>query len=117
MLQLHTENIIPLKQVPKHLPRTDRGKCVHLATIYRWALQGMRGIRLETIRVGGSRFTSLEAIQRFAAQVTEKVDGQPEHGTSILQADRKGQANSALIAKNVELILKGRGATKSGGAS
>jgi hypothetical protein len=39
----------------------------HVTTLYRWALHGVRGVRLETVIVGGRRFTSREAIGRFLA--------------------------------------------------
>ena len=36
-----------------------------LRTLYRWSAKGIRGVRLETIRVGGSLCTSVQALQRF----------------------------------------------------
>ena len=45
------------------------GRCVD--TIYRWATKGMRGFRLETIRIGGTLCTSHEALQRFFDRLTE----------------------------------------------
>ena len=41
-----------------------------ISTGYRYALRGFRGIRLETIVVGGRRFTSREALRRFVAATT-----------------------------------------------
>jgi hypothetical protein len=41
-----------------------------VATLYRWAQTGIRGIRLETIMVGGTRCTSTEALQRFFDMIT-----------------------------------------------
>lgn len=38
---------------------------VSIATIQRWRKRGVRGVTLETILIGGSRYTSLQAIQRF----------------------------------------------------
>lgn len=37
------------------------------ATLHRWRLKGVRGVRLETILIGGLRYTSKEAISRFIA--------------------------------------------------
>lgn len=36
-----------------------------LATLHRWRLNGVRGVKLETILIGGLRYTSKEAIERF----------------------------------------------------
>jgi hypothetical protein len=38
--------------------------------LYRWAKRGLRGVKLETIRVGGTLCTSLEALQRFCERLT-----------------------------------------------
>lgn len=35
------------------------------ATLWRWVLKGARGAVLESIHVGGRRFTSIEACERF----------------------------------------------------
>jgi len=34
-------------------------------TLYRWATDGIRGVKLRTIRVGGRKFISREAIEEF----------------------------------------------------
>ncbi len=44
----------------------------HPATRWRWASVGVRGQRLETIVVGGQRFTSQEAVQRFLAALNDQ---------------------------------------------
>jgi len=59
-----TERLIPLKEAPNFLPKRS-GKKVHYSTLYRWATKGARGRILETVMVGGVRFTSIEAINRF----------------------------------------------------
>lgn len=37
------------------------------STISRWVHQGVRGVRLATFLVGGRRYTTREAIERFVA--------------------------------------------------
>jgi len=48
---------------------------VNVSTVWRWAKRGVRGIRLETIMIGGIRYTSVEALQRFFAATTAVSDG------------------------------------------
>lgn len=71
------ERLIPLKEAANHLPKRS-GKKVHYSTLYRWATKGTRGRILETSMVGGVRFTSLEALERFVerpvVRSTEEVD-------------------------------------------
>lgn len=49
---------------------------VHLSTCHRWRLRGVNGIRLETVRMGGKRVTSRQAVERFFAATTASVDGE-----------------------------------------
>ena len=64
-IDLNNDQLIPIADVPNYLPRR-RGKKTHYQTVYRWATKGVRGSRLVTIKVGGIRYTSLEALRRFA---------------------------------------------------
>ena len=65
-IDLRTETVLSLTDAADFLPRRRRGKRPHFSTLYRWALKGFRGVRLETIRIGGTLCTSKEALQRFA---------------------------------------------------
>jgi hypothetical protein len=58
------ETVFPLGETAKHVPPRG-GKRLHQATAFRWAKDGCRGVKLETIRIGGSLCTSVEALQRF----------------------------------------------------
>jgi hypothetical protein len=66
MIDLKRENLIALGDVPLHVPPHRNGKRLHKSAAYRWAQRGVRGVRLEVILVGGRRYTSVEALQRFA---------------------------------------------------
>lgn len=86
---LERERLISLRAAARLVPsRDDEGdegdgvgqpKGVHPATLHRWARNGARGHRLETVCVGGRRFTSQEALWRFIQAIN-------------------GEATSALIA-------------------
>ena len=45
------------------------GRPVSPATLWRWSSHGLRGVRLETVRVGGTTCTSTEALSRFFARL------------------------------------------------
>lgn len=64
MIDATCENLISLSKAK--LPGNP-----HIATRWRWAGKGVRGVRLETIVVGGQRFTSVEAVSRFIAALNE----------------------------------------------
>lgn len=59
------EQVLSLSDAAKTLPRTSRGKHRHVTTLYRWTSTGCRGVVLESIQIGASRYTSLEALGRF----------------------------------------------------
>lgn len=65
MIDLKYEKLLTLREASQLLPRRRAGKPCHPATLYRWASSGIHGIKLESMRVGGSLCTSLEALQRF----------------------------------------------------
>lgn len=64
-IDMRREVLLPFRQALQALPPRSGGKRPHVSTLHRWAQRGLRGVRLETIRVGGLLCTSMEAIQRF----------------------------------------------------
>jgi hypothetical protein len=46
------------------------GRKPHVSTIYRWCLKGCRGVLLESICIGGKRFVTATAIERFIEEST-----------------------------------------------
>lgn len=49
---------VTLNQVAKRLK-------VHVATVYRWTLQGVRGKRLRSFLIGGRRYVALADLEHF----------------------------------------------------
>jgi Protein of unknown function (DUF1580) len=67
-MDMEKESLIRLAQAAQELPGRP-----HLSTVVRWSLRGIKGVRLETVVVGGRRFTSREAIRRFHASLNQTV--------------------------------------------
>ena len=88
MINIASEKLITLSEATKYVPRRRKGKRTHCATVYRWAARGLRGVRLETIRVGGSLCTSEEKLQLFFNRLTE-ADGDNRDETKPLASDPK----------------------------
>lgn len=55
-----SEDLVAWRHAAKSIPGAP-----HISTLHRWRLRGVRGVRLESILIGGSRFTSRQAITRF----------------------------------------------------
>jgi hypothetical protein len=68
------EEIRTITSATKLLPARRGDRPVHSSCLFRWAKHGLRGVRLETIRVGGTLCTSREALERFFARLAE-LDG------------------------------------------
>ena len=74
------------------------GITISTKTALRWCLHGVRGTRLESLKVGGRRLTSRKAIRRFVASTQE---GQP--------SPRQG----GFTRSEADLILRGFGLGRS----
>jgi hypothetical protein len=74
MIDVTREELVLLSDAPALFP-TRRGKKVSIATLYRWSSCGCKSVRLETVQLGGSRYTSHEAVARFSQALTALRDG------------------------------------------
>lgn len=87
MIDVSRETIMPLSQAAREVP----GKPIHVSTVHRWRMKGVRGVRLECIMRGGIRYTSREALARFFAATTAAAEGRPAPSTP----DRSAQIAAA----------------------
>jgi len=71
-IDLEHEFLLSLTEAAKTLPGRPS-----VVTQWRWYSRGIGGVKLETVVIGGRRYTSLEAIARFIAGTTAARDGQP----------------------------------------
>ncbi|MDB4367969.1 DUF1580 domain-containing protein [Mariniblastus sp.] len=76
MIDVINEQMIPFSKVPSWCEK-NIGNRPHRSTVHRWRLRGARGVKLETILVGGRRFTSREALLRFFDDSTAAESGPP----------------------------------------
>jgi hypothetical protein len=79
-INVQTESIVSLTEATKLLPRRN-GKRAAISTVWRWCRKGIKGVRLEYIRVGRNIATSREALNRFyeaLAQADRLSEQSPE---------------------------------------
>jgi len=79
MIDTIAENPIPLDQIPPEAIPGRGGKPVHQVTLSLWYRRGVRGVRLETIMVGGRRCTTMGALARFYQAVSQARRPHPSH--------------------------------------
>lgn len=77
------------------------GQRPHPSTLHRWRLRGIQGVRLETVRCGGRRLCSIEAVRRFIDGVTAATDGD----APTARANRQREA--AIARAEAELDAAG----------
>jgi len=62
------DHLLSLRRLGEwHRERT--GEALHRSVPYKWAQVGVSGIRLPTVRIGGVRYTSKEAIAWWASEI------------------------------------------------
>lgn len=88
MIDVEREKLVAIREVPSLIPPRPSGKKIHISACYRWVSRGVRGVKLEAIRLGGTTFTSIEAIQRFADRL-----GSADRSTPTRTISREQQLN------------------------
>jgi Protein of unknown function (DUF1580) len=84
MIDITKDEIFSLGHLARRLPKLH-GTSVNPSTCSRWANRGVGGHQLETIAIGGRRFTTWAAYLAFAAavaggKVTAPAPATPERG-------------------------------------
>jgi hypothetical protein len=74
-IDLFSEDIVSFRDAAKKLPCKRQGKRPHVATLHRWCNAGFNNVRLEYAMLGGTRVTSLQALQRFSDSLTAAAEG------------------------------------------
>lgn len=82
MIDINREELLTLAQAARRIP-SRTGKGLHVSTVGRWALKGLRGVKLETIQVGGTKYTSKEAVQRFFDALTRLTEKRRDQGERL----------------------------------
>ena len=67
-INIKTDELISFAAAAKTLP----GKPVDPRTIWRWAKHGVKGVRLESVKVGRHRYTTDGAVVEFIRLINRK---------------------------------------------
>ena len=62
--------LISFRELAAQIPPARNGRPVHVSTLHRWRVHGLKKVRLDAIRIGGAWYTSSAAFQRFCDGVT-----------------------------------------------
>lgn len=67
------QELVTLTQAAKWLPKVS-GKKICVCTLWRWCRKGLRGVRLEYVRVGRKICTTRAAMLRFFSDLADRDD-------------------------------------------
>lgn len=82
------------------LTELARREGVAVSTCWRWALKGVRGVKLETFNLGAKRMTTYPAFCRFAAGTTAAAA--PAGTSAHLRTTRQREAAIAAAERELE---------------
>jgi hypothetical protein len=77
MIDISSETVISLAEAARRLPTRRANKRVSTSCVYRWTVQGCRGVKLAWTQIGATRATSLQALQRFADELEALARREP----------------------------------------
>lgn len=71
------ETVLPFAKAVRELPQLKKNAHVHPETLWRWATRGLRGIKLETVQIGGVIFASVESLHRCVDALAQAKGHEP----------------------------------------
>lgn len=98
-IDIHNETILSLTEAAKVLPRVN-GKRPAVSTLWRWCRKGLRGVRLDYIRVGRKIATSREALNRFFTALADADEPIEQHPSA--PCPRKRSTPAAARKRSLE---------------
>ena len=98
MIEPFVESIVSLADAARLCPRRRGGKRPHISCLYRWTVDGCRGVVLECVQIGGTRCTSHEALARFFERLTSQSRGE----VPMRAASQKRQRELADAERELE---------------
>ena len=93
LAQLRKEDRISLAQAARSVG-------VNPSTVWRWTLNGVRGVRLSSFNIGAKRWTTTEEVDRFVAATTAVANG--EQPATSARTNRQRQVAIAIAEAELD---------------
>lgn len=81
-MQFDDPDLLSLREAAEVVPGSPSP-----STLWRWAMRGHKGVRLEHLCIGGKLFTSRRALQNFFEQTTSRQTRQPKRNGRAKRLD------------------------------
>lgn len=95
MIDPQKEVLLTLSQATSLIPSSRSGKKTSPSTLFRWASRGLQGVRLETLKVGGARRTSREALTRFYLALSAQAGLKESTPATLPTSERQDEIDRA----------------------
>ncbi|MCH7725651.1 MAG: DUF1580 domain-containing protein [Planctomycetes bacterium] len=90
------DELIPLSHIARSLPNQPSPAC-----LWRWHRRGVKGVRLETIVVGGRRYTTRAAWEEFVRRTTAEADREnADESTGRTKENRRKLTDAGLLCSD-----------------
>ena len=89
-IDIHSDSLLTISQAAKSLPTRP-----NVSTVWRWIQRGVRGVKLDSVVVGGRRLTSKEALQSFVERSTANSSGASLPPSCPTSRQREAEIRSA----------------------
>ena len=83
-MDINKEALLTLSEAARSLPAVN-GRRPHCSSLWRWCRRGVRGVKLEYVRVGRRVCTTAEALSRFVNRLAAEDE---QHDVSHLAGVR-----------------------------
>lgn len=97
-ISVENERLVTFPALARTLPCRRSNRPIHVSTIHRWRHPGVRGVRLEAIRIGGAWHTTWEAFYRFCAALTAAEPGMEPRQGSVGQPNAESRSADSSLA-------------------
>src|SRR4051794_33944068 len=84
---LLTETVLSYREAVLGVLPSTEGRTIHVGTLHRWRMRGLDGVKLESLKIGGRWYTSLQALERFFNRLSGRAQAQPVDPTVPGRAD------------------------------
>lgn len=78
------------------------GRRPNAATVWRWAIKGLRGVRLQTISLGRFRYTTERSLERFIVETSSQDESRratDQAGNASATADARFSSSEVAAAR------------------
>jgi hypothetical protein len=95
---LDDENLLTFGEAAKALPRRRGGAVASTSTLWRWSRHGSRGVKLETVHVGGQCYIHRDALVAFIEE-RSRVGSAPQAPSPTVASERAVRALERMDAR------------------